>query len=356
VVRFAGATAEIDFVVTEYEPGRAIAWRVEAMRTNGREVRLEYESSFRLEPEGEGTLVRTRVEVKYRRRSARLMARLVRRETAALLDRSLEGLERVAIGGAPAPHPEPAASLLADGLDFPTLSLGLTVLTGVAYVLVRTIADVFYAPLRLAPEDVGLGHAELLGRSVGLIAVALLVTVDLTILSSSLAGRRGVRWLAVLPLGVAWLLIGYYVDSAIPVIIVGLTSVVQVAISVGGMRRLILEKTTLRRWRALLLLVTTLLSLLAYSSVLAVLAVQSRRDVQRGLGLSGAASVLLPWEASTADVTWLGDTPPPEVPACGVYLGAGDTTAFVFDDINHALLRLPSDEVLIRLHTYSTGC
>jgi hypothetical protein len=243
VVRFAGADAEVDVVVVEYDAPRTIAWRMEELRMLGRTARREQVQSVRLGPEGEGTRVRVHVRVKPRGLSEQLMAPLTRRPTVELLDSTLDNLERLAAGDRPQPDEPPArgAPPFAAGIDVATLSLGLTVLTGVANVAMRTIADLFHAPLRLAPEDVGLGQAELLGRSVGLIAVALLVTLDLAVLAGQFSAGRWVRWLATLPLVAVWFLIGWFVESWIPQAILGLTFVVQITIAIVGMRWLMSE-------------------------------------------------------------------------------------------------------------------
>jgi uncharacterized protein YndB with AHSA1/START domain len=88
--------SEVDQLITRWEPGRALAWRHEAERLNGKPApRFAASTDFtiELEPEGDGTRVRLRsAQVPAGPLRGAVMRVFGRREVAQALDASLERL------------------------------------------------------------------------------------------------------------------------------------------------------------------------------------------------------------------------------------------------------------------------
>jgi uncharacterized protein YndB with AHSA1/START domain len=88
--------SEVDQLITRWEPGRALAWRHEAERLNGKPApRFAASTDFtiELEPEGDGTRVRLRsAQVPAGMLRDAVMRVFGRREVAQALDASLERL------------------------------------------------------------------------------------------------------------------------------------------------------------------------------------------------------------------------------------------------------------------------
>jgi len=94
--RWGRKRAEIDQVVTEYLPGKVLAWRHEAERLDGQpapEFAMETAFAIRLQPEGSGTRVRLESRQEPAGPVRGLMIRLFgKREVAGHMDRSLASL------------------------------------------------------------------------------------------------------------------------------------------------------------------------------------------------------------------------------------------------------------------------
>ena len=98
--RWGPRRAEIDQVVTAYEPGRLLTWRHEAERLNGKPApRYSKDTQFSvwLEAEGGGTLVRLVSRQEPAGPIKGMMMRMTaNKEIASKLDKSLERLKMVA--------------------------------------------------------------------------------------------------------------------------------------------------------------------------------------------------------------------------------------------------------------------
>jgi hypothetical protein len=221
-------------------------------------------------------------------------------------------------------------------------------LTAFTYVVLRTVSDIFYAPLGLSPEEVGLDRVQLLGRAFGSVLMGFLFAAYLILIWMVVKGLvrsdelKG-RWRAIV-LGsflvstvFAWAMSGWFL-----MILLATALVLGVKSALKDLKRLL-------RWAAV---VTVLLSLLSVAAVggFASLHVQF---VERGQGLAGLDRLVVPWEATVATVGWTAGSPVPreiDQLGCGVYLGASGPWAFFYDPAARSTFRFPVGNVIVRTY------
>lgn len=248
------------------------------------------------------------------------------------------------------------------------LASAVTALGLLFYAALRIGYSVFYAPLGLQPEDVGLGYADILAQSlVGLILAALLVVYfggtvfglaeyarDTAenydkILDSlrSVLPRYGATALvtaACIAIALVWLFAG--ADVAAPLLtLFG-------AVLLYGVYRGRSERVQ-RRVRLVIAGLTVTFALgLAFALLIGGAAEDAGR-VKRGhaaherfLGVPVVA-----WGATVATVQWVGNKAPSKgvaLPAgCLLYLGRSDRGVVLFDPATDESIRVPADDVVV---------
>jgi hypothetical protein len=248
-------------------------------------------------------------------------------------------------------------------LSTPAAATAIGVLGAVTYALLRAASDQFYAPLGLSPEDVGLGHTELLGRALGAFLVPLVFAGLLLALWAAVVGlgdfdravdraKRGRFRTAVTIAGV--LLLAVIVIT--PVVGVSLLLVPVLGFGIYGLWRTSISPGLVR------VVGVVVASLAVLGTALLVLIARTSADAVRdGRGLTGLDRFALPWEASVVEVRWLGEpgSPPgpkltsgsPEDVACAVYLGAHDGLVVLVNPLDDTTLRLPAGDVTLTTFT-----
>jgi hypothetical protein len=231
------------------------------------------------------------------------------------------------------------------------LSIPVGLLTALAYVLVRSCSELFYAPLGLSPEEIGLDQAALLGRAIGVLLFSIgfgIANLPWIVpwLRRRQAGTSAKHpgWVFIVPLVVA-ILLGVLVNDVAGVFafIFGYGYLV-VALDVGQIdwRDPVVPRVAF----ALVTLV-----IVATAVVYGIVAVGDRQAVEDGRGISDSGRFLSPWDASVATVTWIGVKPAPSAIAalgCGLYLGSNDGTSYLFDPGEDETLRIPTSAVVIQ--------
>jgi hypothetical protein len=246
--------------------------------------------------------------------------------------------------------PEERASVMGALVRRASLSAG--VLTAIAYVLLRSFCDLFYAPPGLSPEEVGLDQAALLGRAVGVlifaisIGVALLVWVIPNIRRRQSQDRVKRPWWAVAVAVALAVLTGWISDSeGIGFFaFIGTYAVLGVAVDI---RHIDWKDPRVARVALVFITVVAIITTVTYGFI----AIEDRKAVQDGRGLAGSDRFFAPWEATLATVTWTGAQPTPRVIqslGCGIYLGSNGDTSFVFDPKEDKTLHIPAGAAIIR--------
>lgn len=243
----------------------------------------------------------------------------------------------------------------------PAAATVVGVLGVITYQLLRAASDQFYAPLGLSPEDVGLGQAELLGRSFGVLLLSLVFATLLLALWIEVVGLRDVgkaidkaqRGRYGAAVGVASVLLLVLMITAptlavvlllAPVLVFGVRGVWNTSMSVALVRAVSV--------------IAALLAVLAMAALVFV-ARSSVDQVREGRGLLGSDRFLVAWEASVVEVGWLGEPrlqPEAELlsgPRCGVYLGAHDGFVVLVDPRDDTTVRLPAGDVALTTLTES---
>lgn len=226
------------------------------------------------------------------------------------------------------------------------------VATAVAYVLIRVACDIFYGPLGLAPEDVGIGTTGLLQRAAGIVVLALVFAAVLAMPVLEIQGLRdgGPAW-------PGWVIGGW----AVLVVVVWIVSsdagplVFLAGLVASGAHRL-WHRDLSRRLVIGLAIFAAVVTALSLGTVYGA-AVWDRDLVLDGRGLEGFERTLLPWDATVAELYWTAATPPPRPLAglrCGVYLGTANGTAVVVDPrrggAEPTVLRIVAANITIRTH------
>jgi hypothetical protein len=187
--------------------------------------------------------------------------------------------------------------------DKKSIAAWLTVLGAALFVVLRFVSDLFYAPLGLSPEDIGLDQVRLLATTTGMLLFTLLLLAMLLPVFA-LFGRKLLwkhRW---------------YVAAGAVALFVGL---------------------------------------------LVTFALVAREDVFAGHSISAASRVFLPWDATVVQVRWIGGEQPPQdldgLP-CAMFLGSWEGVTFLVDPGNDRTLRVPTPDVVVSTPRGSgvTGC
>lgn len=224
------------------------------------------------------------------------------------------------------------------------------VVTAVAYVLIRVACDVFYGPLGLAPEDVGISGSELLWRAAGIVALTLVIAVVLAMLPLEIlglfgGGERRSPWV-------------YLVWPAIVAAAVLVSSnagaLMAFAVLVAGGTAQVGKNPPSGRWVTGLTIYGLVVAALSAGTVYAA-AIWDRNRVVDGRGLDSLDRTLLPWDATVAELYWTAATPAPKAIAdlrCVIYLGSNGSTAIVVDPRGKeaTVLRVPASDVTVRTH------
>jgi hypothetical protein len=232
---------------------------------------------------------------------------------------------------------------------------------------------IFYSRLGVGPEDVGLGPAEILGRSVTGFIVLGGVTVLLAVFAATAFAPLafGLRALIRVSLGRR----SQAIDAAI-VLIITTVALVLAAISANdpATKTLLISVVLLcalgcyvwitgHAWRhmrttAVVLIAAAVLSTFALTTSLALTASASIRGGQAVQFRIGDLPVT-PWEARPVALTWSAQAPTSLRSAqgnCAIYLGeAGGRTALYLTSI-HEVLRVPSSFVVIQTFPEVLAC